>query len=53
MLQISRPWGAPVPLPILTAAVRAGLPSPADDSIEQELDLQRLLVPNRDRKSVV
>lgn len=47
MLQISRPWGAPVPLPILTAAVRAGLPSPADDSIEQELDLQRLLVPNR------
>ncbi len=47
MLQISRPWGAPVPLPLLAGAVRAGFPSPAEDFIEQEIDLQRLLVPNR------
>lgn len=47
MLQISRPWGAPVLLPLLAGAVRAGFPSPAEDFIEQQIDLQRLLVPNR------
>ena len=39
--------GLPTPIPILAAAVRAGFPSPADDFIEEEIDLQRLLIANR------
>ena len=39
--------GMPMPLPILAKAVRAGFPSPADDFIEEEIDLQRLLIANR------
>jgi DNA polymerase V len=37
----------PVPLPLLRAPVPAGFPSPADDFIEEEIDLQRLLIANR------
>ena len=37
----------PMPIPLLVRAVRAGFPSPADDFIEEEIDLQRLLVTNR------
>lgn len=47
MLHVARPSGPPIPLPILAAAVKAGFPSPADDFIEHEIDLQRLLIPNR------
>jgi DNA polymerase V len=39
--------GLPTPIPILARAVRAGFPSPADDFIEDEIDLQRLLIANR------
>ena len=39
--------GLPTPIPILGSAVRAGFPSPADDFIEDEIDLQRLLIANR------
>lgn len=39
--------GLPTPVPILAEAVRAGFPSPADDFIEDEIDLQRLLIANR------
>ncbi|GEP03729.1 MULTISPECIES: LexA family protein [Methylobacteriaceae] len=39
--------GLPTPIPILAKPVRAGFPSPADDFIEEEIDLQRLLVANR------
>ncbi|MCJ2043950.1 MULTISPECIES: translesion error-prone DNA polymerase V autoproteolytic subunit [unclassified Methylobacterium] len=39
--------GFPMPVPILARAVRAGFPSPADDFVEEEIDLQRLLVVNR------
>lgn len=39
--------GLPMPLPILATPVRAGFPSPADDFIEEEIDLQRLLISNR------
>jgi len=39
--------GLPMPLPILARPVRAGFPSPADDFIEEEIDLQRLLISNR------
>lgn len=39
--------GMPMPLSILAKAVRAGFPSPADDFIEEEIDLQRLLIANR------
>ncbi len=39
--------GLPTPVPILAHAVRAGFPSPADDFIEDEIDLQRLLIANR------
>ena len=40
-------FSSPVPLPLLGRAVRAGFPSPSDDFIEEEIDLQRLLVTNR------
>ena len=39
--------GLPTPVPILARAVRAGFPSPADDFVEDEIDLQRLLISNR------
>ena len=39
--------GLPMPLPMLAKPVRAGFPSPADDFIEEEIDLQRLLIVNR------
>ena len=39
--------GYPMPVPILAKAVRAGFPSPADDFVEEEIDLQRLLIVNR------
>lgn len=38
--------GRPTPIPILLKAVHAGFPSPADDFIEDEIDLQRLLIAN-------
>ncbi len=34
-------------LPIMRLAVQAGFPSPADDHVENEIDLQALLVRNR------
>ena len=37
----------PMPIPLLARSVRAGFPSPADDFIEEEIDLQRLLITNR------
>ncbi len=40
-------FSMPAPLPLLARAVRAGFPSPADDFVEEEIDLQRLLVTNR------
>ena len=40
-------FSPPAPLPLLARAVRAGFPSPADDFVEEEIDLQRLLVTNR------
>lgn len=39
--------GLPVPIPLLRRPVPAGFPSPADDFIEEEIDLQRLLISNR------
>ncbi len=39
--------GLPMPVPLLARPVRAGFPSPADDFIEDEIDLQRLLIANR------
>ena len=39
--------GIPMPVPMLARAVRAGFASSADDFIEQEIDLQRLLITNR------
>lgn len=36
-----------MPIPTLRSAVPAGFPSPADDFVEEEIDLQRLLVVNR------
>ena len=39
--------GFPMPVSLLAKAVRAGFPSPADDFIEEEIDLQRLLIVNR------
>jgi DNA polymerase V len=39
--------GLPTPLPLLRMSVPAGFPSPADDFIEEEIDLQRLLIANR------
>ena len=39
--------GLPMPVPLLARPVRAGFPSPADDFIEDEIDIQRLLIANR------
>ena len=39
--------GFPMPVSLLAKPVRAGFPSPADDFIEEEIDLQRLLIVNR------
>ena len=39
--------GLPIPIPLLARPVCAGFPSPADDFIEEEIDLQRLLIINR------
>ena len=39
--------GLPVPLPLLRTPVKAGFPSPADDFVEEEIDLQRMLISNR------
>lgn len=39
--------GAPRPIAALVVPVRAGFPSPADDFLEEGIDLQRLLVTNR------
>jgi DNA polymerase V len=38
---------SPVFIPIMLRAVPAGFPSPADDHVENEIDLQALLVRNR------
>lgn len=41
-------WQTPFPaLPFLARPVPAGFPSPADDHVEEDIDLQRLLVRNR------
>ncbi len=39
--------GLPMPVPFLAKPVPAGFPSPADDFVEEEIDLQRLLIVNR------
>lgn len=39
--------GLPIPIPTLRSSVPAGFPSPADDFVEEEIDLQRLLIVNR------
>ncbi len=45
--------GLPTPLPLFARAVSAGFPSPADDFIEDEIDLQRLLITNRPATFIV
>lgn len=48
MLRVARIVAAsPIPLPVLRGPVSAGFPSPADDYVEDEIDLQRLLIANR------
>ena len=39
--------GFPMPISLLAKPVRAGFPSPADDFVEEEIDLQRRLIVNR------
>lgn len=39
--------GRPIPLPLLRQPVPAGFPSPAEDFIESQIDLQQLLIQNR------
>ena len=39
--------GLPMPVPLLARPVPAGFPSPADDFVEDEIDLQRLMIVNR------
>ncbi len=39
--------GEAIPLPLLLYPVSAGFPSPADDHMEEEIDLSRLLIANR------
>ncbi|MCJ2136721.1 translesion error-prone DNA polymerase V autoproteolytic subunit [Methylobacterium sp. J-026] len=47
MLVLDIVVGLPTPIPMLARAVRAGFPSPADDFVEEEIDLQQLLIANR------
>src|ERR1700712_525672 len=47
MLDIFRINFRPIILPMLASPVSAGFPSPADDFIEDEIDLSRLLISNR------
>lgn len=47
MLETYRAVLAPIPLAMLVRPVSAGFPSPADDFIEDEIDLTRLLISNR------
>ena len=41
------PVAAELTLPMVATKVCAGFPSPADDFMDDEVDLQRILVPNR------
>ena len=43
----------PMPLAMLAKPVRAGFPSPADDFIEESIDLQRLLIRNQPATFIV
>ena len=45
--------GLPIAIPALTRPVRAGFPSPADDFIEDAIDLQQLLIRNRPATFIV
>ena len=48
MLEVYRgSFAVKTALPLLFYAVSAGFPSPADDFIESEIDLSRLLISNR------
>ena len=48
MLEVYRgTFGVKTTVPLLFYAVSAGFPSPADDFIEDEIDLSRLLISNR------
>lgn len=38
--------GRPVPIPVVITPVRAGFPSPADDYLDQPIDLSRTLIQN-------
>lgn len=40
-------FGTPMPIPMFARPVSAGFPSPGDDFIEDEIDLQLLLITNR------
>ena len=40
-------YSIPMPVPLLARAVPAGFSSPADDFIEDEIDLQQLLISSR------
>jgi DNA polymerase V len=46
-------FGMPMPIPLLARPVRAGFPSPADDHIEETIDLQRLLIRNQPSTFIV
>lgn len=46
MLALAKIDPRPLVLPILSSAVSAGFPSPAEDHVEEEIDLHRLLVRN-------
>lgn len=43
-LKVYRPESTELPLPIFSSQVKAGFPSPADDHIEEKLDLNHLMV---------
>ena len=47
MLDTYRASLMPIILPMLASPISAGFPSPADDFIEDEIDLSRLLISNR------
>lgn len=47
LILLGTPADWPVPVPVMGTRICAGFPSPADDFLDGELDLTRILAPNR------
>lgn len=46
-ISLERLWEAGLPMPLVLESLCAGFPSPADDYLDDNIDLTRVLMPNR------